>query len=302
MSAISIIKGSIKLAGLLYKPTSTTFKVPGIVVIHPGGGVKEQTASIYARHLSERGYVAIAYDASHQGDSEGLPRFLEDPAARITDASAVADYLERLDYVDANRIFVVGICAGGGYAVAVAKGDHRFRAVAIVSAVNGGDGSRCGIDGKGNPANAAATLDQVAQGIQTEVQSNASVTVPIIPPKGEDRSRDMLDTHEYYFTSRGQHPNSQNKMLLRSLPLIMTWDAWAYADILLTQPLLIVVGEKSTNKWHSDRIFELLDGKNKGMKRVVWPNAYHIDLYDKKDYVEPTVKEIDELFRAESAS
>ncbi|KAH8626871.1 hypothetical protein IG631_18889 [Alternaria alternata] len=53
MSTISIPKGCIKLAGLLFKPVSISGKAPGVVVIHPGGGVKEQSASIYAKKLSE---------------------------------------------------------------------------------------------------------------------------------------------------------------------------------------------------------------------------------------------------------
>jgi fermentation-respiration switch protein FrsA (DUF1100 family) len=72
MSAISIPKGSIKFAGFLFKPESpSTGKLPAIVTIHPGGGVKEQTASVYAKKLSQHGYVAICYDAAHQGASEG---------------------------------------------------------------------------------------------------------------------------------------------------------------------------------------------------------------------------------------
>ena len=144
----------------------------------------------------------------------------------------------------------------------------------------------------------AATLDQIALGVQSVAQTNEAITIPIIPPKGENPGRDMLDTQEYYSTSRGQHPNSQNKMALRSVPLVMAWNAWAFADFLLTQPLLIVVGEELANKWHADRLFELLNGKNKGLKRVVWPNAYHIDFYDKEEYVDPSIEEIDTLFKS----
>lgn len=61
--------------------------------MHPAGGVKEQTASIYAQKLADNGFVTVAYDASHQGGSGGLPRFLEDPEARISDVSSVIDYL-----------------------------------------------------------------------------------------------------------------------------------------------------------------------------------------------------------------
>ena len=50
---------------------------------HPGGGVKEQTAGMYAEKLAEFGYVL--WDASHQGESEGSPKYLEDPFARTED-------------------------------------------------------------------------------------------------------------------------------------------------------------------------------------------------------------------------
>ena len=47
---------------------------PAIVVAHPNGGVKEQTAGLYAQHLAEQGYITIAADASFQGGSGATDR------------------------------------------------------------------------------------------------------------------------------------------------------------------------------------------------------------------------------------
>jgi hypothetical protein len=68
-------------------------------------------------------------------------------------------------------------------------------------------------------------------------------------------------------------------------------------QMFLTQPVLIAVGEESVNKWHADQLFELLQGKNKSLKRIVWPKAYHIDLYDNVKFVDPNIEEIDNLFK-----
>ena len=119
MKSIKFRNGSIEMAANLFLPEgfSESKKYPAIAVAHPGGGVKEQTAGLYASKLAEEGFVTLAFDASYQGESSGEPRQLENPSTRVEDISAAIDYLTTLPYVDRDSIGVLGICAGGGYAV-----------------------------------------------------------------------------------------------------------------------------------------------------------------------------------------
>src|SRR5580658_6522650 len=123
------------MSGLLFTPPNMERgkRYPAMPVAHPFGGVKEQTASIYARKMAEKGYVTLAFDASHQGESGGYPRDTENPAERMEDIRCAVDYLTTLPVVDEDRIGLLGVCAGGSYVMAVAPTEMRAKAVASVS-------------------------------------------------------------------------------------------------------------------------------------------------------------------------
>lgn len=147
MKCITFPNRNITVAGNLYLPAgfNAMKKYPAVIVGHPAGGVKEQTAGLYARNLAQAGFVTLAFDASYQGESGGEPRGLEDPAVRTEDFRCAADYLSSLPYV--GNIGAMGICGGGGFAIAAAITDHRIKAVAGVSAVDLGQLRRDGLDG-----------------------------------------------------------------------------------------------------------------------------------------------------------
>lgn len=144
---VKINNNGVTLAGDLYRPANfdKSKKYPAICVAHPWGGVKEQTAGIYARRLAEKGFVTIAYDASHYGESGGEPRWAEITSERVEDIRCVVDYLSNRPEVDADKIGALGICAGGGYTIAAAATDFRVKAVAGVSTYDVGDAARAGL-------------------------------------------------------------------------------------------------------------------------------------------------------------
>lgn len=77
MSSISIPKNTIYLAALIYKPTFTSLN-PAIIVVHLGGGLKEQTANLYAQNHAFKALTPFAM-IYHFKAPAVAPHFLKDP-------------------------------------------------------------------------------------------------------------------------------------------------------------------------------------------------------------------------------
>jgi uncharacterized protein len=282
MKSIQFNHGDLKLAGNLYLPDGfdANQKYAAIITVHPGGGVKEQTAGLYAQKLSEQGFVTLAFDASHQGASEGMPRFLDDPMKRVGDVYSAIDYLTKLDYVDANRIGILGVCAGSGTAIKTASTDHRIKVVATVSGVDVGASFRLGWDGNGSETDQIAMLETVAKQSLAEADGAELVYLPYVPQVGDKTAPlDLQEAADYYLTPRGQHPNAPNKMLLQSASYIISFTGFDRVEKLLTQPLLVIAGSEAGSLWHSKELY----AKAPGPKELfLIDGATHMDLYDGK--------------------
>ena len=268
---------------------------PAVVVSHPGGGVKEQTAGLYARKLAEHGFITIAYDASYQGASTGMPRQLENPYVRTEDVSAVIDYLTTLPYVDNSRIGAMGICAGAGYTANAAINDRRIKAVGMVSAVNIGQMFRNGWENNVKDADAIPYI-QAGSDARTSDASGAEIaTIPLAPLKEEDAPNEELrEAWEYYHTPRAEHPNAPGFATARSLTQIITYDAYNKAEAFFTQPLLAIAGSQAGSKWMSEDLIQRAASTDKTL--YVVDGANHMSLYDKLIFVDEAVAQLVPFF------
>jgi uncharacterized protein len=113
---VSFFSPNLKIAAQIYHPTPNYPNRSGaaVVICHPWTSIKEQSPANYARVLSQAGFICLAYDAAYQGESEGEPRSLENPAQRVEDNKSAVTYLTSLKDVNPNMIGVLGICASGG--------------------------------------------------------------------------------------------------------------------------------------------------------------------------------------------
>ncbi|MEK5056907.1 alpha/beta hydrolase [Paenibacillus shunpengii] len=295
---VSFPAHGLKVAAILNIPKHAEEKKqnPAIVCVHPGSSCKDQTVGIYAQKLAELGYVTIVFDASYQGESEGEPRYAEYPAARVEDIRSAVDYLTTLDYVDENRIGVLGVCAGGGYAVNTAMTERRIKAVGAVSVANIGRGYR--------ELDPIKMLEQVAQQRTAEARGADPLITQWVPSSHREREAagiiefDIVEAVDYYRTPRGQHPNSPNKLKFTSVDSIIAFDAFHLADTLLTQPLQIIVGGVqgafgSYKDGHD--LYNRAASEKKDL--FVIEGAGHYDLYDRPEPVSKAVEKLGAFFK-----
>ncbi|KAF9923890.1 hypothetical protein FBU30_006073 [Linnemannia zychae] len=269
---------NIMLVGNLFVPgvCSKGMRQPAIVVIHPGGGVKEQTAGIYAKALADHGFITLAFDRRTQGESEGTPRNLEDPFDSVEDIKSAITYLTIHEKVDPLRIGVLGICAGGGYGLDTVANDFRTKAVATVSAVDIGR-----LFAKSLPADALGTLlVKAGEGRSIYAKGEEVKYLPYIPTVTEDSPTLIKEAHDYYLTPRGAHPRSLNRFVDWSYDTIAAYDAFLCLERISPRPLLMVAGSIADTAEHS-RIAIEKAGKHPDKELYYVEGATHVSLYDR---------------------
>lgn len=129
---VSFPSGGDTLVGTLVRPDGDG-PFPGVIVMHgftvarhdvPVPGTDEDVYQRLGRVFAERGYVSLAFDFYGAGESDG--EFADVTFTRHTaDAVAALDYLESLDFVDADNLIVQGWSHGGAIAALVAGQDER---------------------------------------------------------------------------------------------------------------------------------------------------------------------------------
>lgn len=292
---IMIPRGPIDLAADLYLPDSIDGAAPtrAVVLSTPGSSVKEQIGAHYASRLAARGIAALVFDPAHQGRSGGEPRDLEDPYRRGEDISYAIDALSTTPGIDPQRVGVLGICAGGGYAVHTARTDHRIKAVGTVVPGNMGTSFR-----SFQPDGAAAALDAMADARIEESRSGEPARVNWLPDTVEEAATvgltdiDTTQAITYYRTERGRNEHSTNRRLSRGDSLLLGYDAYHLVDQLMTQPLQIILAGRIGNTGSYESGMQLWKLAPNPVDLLVIDGAGHYEMYDEPQYVDAAVERL----------
>lgn len=289
---------NVDIAANVYTPPTYTSagKFPAIAVAHPNGGVKEQVAGLYAQRLAEQGYITIVADAAYQGASGGTPRNVDKPAHRIEDIHGMADFLSRYDGVDIERIGLLGICGGGGYALAAAQTDKRFKALATLSMFNSGRVRRNGFQD--------SQLDTIQQRLKQATQARAQEAAggEILYAGDAELTDEQIaalpfdlyrEGYEYYWKTH-RHPNATFRYTTSSLLALMRFDAATNME-LIDQPLLMIAGSKADTLYMTEDAFKNATG-TADKKLVLLEGATHIDTYWKAKYVDQAIQTLTRFY------
>jgi uncharacterized protein len=276
----------ITIAADLYLPKEfdATQQHAAVLVGPPYGGVKEQTAGIYAHGLARRGFVALAFDPSHNGDSSGQPRRLSSPDLFVEDFSAAVDFLGTREYVDRDRIGGLGLCGSGGFVLSAASVDPRIKAVATVVMY---DITRAQSKGWKDSLTKEDRDHMLASIAQQRYAEFDGASAPLLTGRGAALDLDEADPisrefGEFYSRPRGFHPNSTTQFTLTSSASMMNFPILTHIDQISPRPILLVTGEHAHSRYFSEDAYARA-AEPKELYSV--PGAGHVDLYDKTDLI-----------------
>jgi hypothetical protein len=262
-------------------------KYPALVVGTPYGGVKEQGAGIYAQTMAERGFVAIAFDESFNGESGGEPRHISSPEIFSEDFSAGVDFLGTRPFVDRERIGVIGICGSGGFSLKAAQVDQRIKAVATASMYDMSRVIRNGWEDSMTDEERTKTLTELGEQRWKDFENGSPMLPEGFPEEAVNSIPEGLDPissefWEYYAMPRGHHPRAHGPFTATSNMAFMNFPLLNYIDTISPRPILFIMGENAHSRYFTEDAYKMA---KEPKELVIVPGARHIDLYDRTDMI-----------------
>lgn len=278
-----------KVVGNLFTPKGLdrSAKHAAIIVGHPMGAVKEQSANLYATKMAEQGFVTLSLDLSFWGESAGTPRSAVSPDIYAEDFSAAVDFLGTQAFVDRQRIGAIGICGSGSFAISAAKIDPRLKAIATLSMYDMGAASRNGLKHAVTLEQRQQILREAAEQRYAEFQGGEIRRTGGTPlqrtghPIGDE-------FYDFYRTPRGEVTPAGASAQTTTMPTLTSnvkfMNFYPFNDIesISPRPLLFITGADAHSREFSEDAYKRAAEPK---ELLVIPGAGHVDLYDRVNLI-----------------
>ncbi|QJP15015.1 alpha/beta hydrolase [Starkeya sp. ORNL1] len=263
------------MVGNLYAPPgySADRRYPAVVVGGSLTAVKEQMGGIYAAEMAKRGFLALAIDYRHYGESGGAPRQYEHPETKAEDLSAAVSFLSARRDVRTDGIALLGICTSGGTVLYAAARDQRVAAVACIASHLAEPAITPLLYGGPEGVERRRAAGRAARSEYERTGTNA-----MIPAYHDtDRNASHVGSMEYYMdAARGGGVHAWTNRFA-----VMSWGPWLDFDPIseaarVTAPALIVHSDGCALPDQARKAHALL----KGPKALHWTTGGHFEFYD----------------------
>ena len=290
MKKVTFKREGLTLSGNLYLPENfeESNSYPAVIVGGSLTSVKEQMAGTYAEALAKKGIIALAFDYSNYGESEGLPRQFEDPELKFEDMKAAVSFLEELSFT--KEVGALGVCTSGGNVAYLAEQDDRVQAVVTIAAWLPNEQTLPLLYGGEENVEALRNAGRNAQ----ENYSQTGDNTMILAYSNTDKSASHFGPMEYYMdTNRGGGVTEWENAFS-----VMSWEPWLAFDPMsrakyIDTPTMIIHSDGSALPDNAKQFYDDLQGE----KELVWLDGYHFDFYDQEKQVNEAVLNASSFFK-----
>ncbi len=300
MRKVNFLSNGQHIVGDLYLPAQYKEgnKYPAIIVSGSWTTVKEQMSGLYAKKLAEQGMIALAFDPRNFGESEGEPRFYENPDQKTEDISSAVSFLSTLPEVNKKRIGALGICAGSMYTLMAAAKDVRIKSVVTTASwLHDSEAVKLFYGGE------EGVNEKIGQAKQARKKFEETGEITYIPSiSTTDPSAAMYGLYDYYLNpERGAVPQwSADKFA------VMTWEAWLSLDPMpsakeIHVPTLMIHSDGAVLPDYTKQYFKNIATQDKVLHWIETEleSPYHqFSFYDQDLEVNTSVKLAGDWFQA----
>ena len=286
----------IELAGHLYLPEGYAEKKnAAVAVAGPFGGVKEMASGLYAQEFAKLGFVAVAFDQSFTGESGGAVRNCASTDINTEDYLAAVDFLGSLDYVDREKIGLMGICGLAGMAISAASIDTRIKAVATASMYDLSRSIGKGMMDSYTDAQKDAVREYVSRNRWKDVDNGSygygphEMTVDennyvIISEGAPDMSSlpPFVKRFADYYFGFAKHERAIGAWTQSTVQSFINFPLMQFVERVSPRPILMIAGENAHSRYFSEDVYKQA---KEPKELLIVPDADHVDMYYNKDKI-----------------